>query len=293
MRIVLCFFSLCAGLIYSNFCLSQDLSRLSPEKPIRDLVMYQWTAEDGLISNNLTSVNHSSDGFIWITSFNGALKFDGSDFQLFDLESLDFLNSNAFISSSEDEQGSLWFATQASGILKYSNWEFKEFSNNDEIPKYIRAVYKDNDDRLWIGSNNLGLFLFDNEVVEKISVPGLNEISIMDINGDKLGKKYFATAGKGFTVYHNEAYTTYTEEDGLASDIVNEVFIALSGRVYIGTLNGISIFDGQEISKLDFLKGIEINKIVEDNLGSIWFATEMGLVPSQIMPSRSSSMAII
>ncbi len=242
-----------------------------------DLVLHQWTVEDGLISNNLTSVNCTSDGFIWITCFNGAIKFDGSDFQLYDLANLDILRSNAFISSFEDDNGNIWFATQASGILKYANWEFQEFSLNSNIPRYIRAVYKDKDDRLWIGANNQGLYLYDNNKVEKITFTGLTDVSIMDIDSDQLGRKYIATSGEGFSVYQNGEFKCYSEEDGLASNNVNEIFIASSSEVYLATLNGISIFDGEQLKTLNFLKGTEINKILDDNLGSIWFATERRL----------------
>jgi len=76
------------------------------------------TGSDGLISNNLTSVFQSSSKFIWITTFNGILRFDGINFKLFDKKTLTYLSSNSFYSSFEDSKADLWFASQSSGIVK-------------------------------------------------------------------------------------------------------------------------------------------------------------------------------
>ena len=71
-----------------------EIKSIHPKTPIESLVLKQWTAEQGLISNNLTSVNVDQDGFLWVTCFNGLLKFDGHSFALFDTENLNILNSN-------------------------------------------------------------------------------------------------------------------------------------------------------------------------------------------------------
>ena len=94
------------------------------DEPLKDLTMDHWTGLDGLVSNNLTSVFQSSDHFIWITTFNGILRFDGVNFKIYDKNNLPFLNSNAFYRSFEDSKGNLWFTSQSSGIIKYDGLNF-------------------------------------------------------------------------------------------------------------------------------------------------------------------------
>ena len=74
-------------LFLSAFCAKAQLAENSIEK----MVLTQWTTDDGLLSNNLTSVTQSSDGFIWLSSFNGLHRFDGKEFKTFRKENLPLL----------------------------------------------------------------------------------------------------------------------------------------------------------------------------------------------------------
>ena len=80
------FFVLVLLLASTVFGTNIDIKSIHPKTPIESLVLKQWTSEQGLISNNLTSLNVDQEGFIWITCFNGLLKFDGNSFALFDSE---------------------------------------------------------------------------------------------------------------------------------------------------------------------------------------------------------------
>ena len=112
-----------------------DIKSIHPKTRIESLVLKQWTSEQGLISNNLTSVNVDQDGFLWITCFNGLLKFDAHSFALFDSENLSFLNSNAFMNSFIHPLDSIIFSTQASGIVYYKKGTFRYPDYNKSLPK--------------------------------------------------------------------------------------------------------------------------------------------------------------
>jgi ligand-binding sensor domain-containing protein len=105
---------------------------IDPELPLNNLSMDQWTGKDGLISNNLTSAQQVSSKFIWLTSFNGILRFDGNEFKLFDKKNLPFLNSNGFYQSYEDSKGNILFSSQSSGIVKYSQGNFTPLLNKKQ-----------------------------------------------------------------------------------------------------------------------------------------------------------------
>ena len=149
-----------ATTVYSN---NIDIKSIHPKTPIESLVLKQWTSEQGLISNNLTSVNIDRDGFIWITSFNGLLKFDGNSFALFDSENLNILNSNAFMSSYMSQSEGIFFSTQASGIVQYKNGTFASPDYNKNLPKYIRKIKIDTRGRIWAGANNRGLYIIEDD----------------------------------------------------------------------------------------------------------------------------------
>ncbi len=105
----------------------------SPTALLSQGSVYQWSGENGLISNNITSAIQSSEGFIWITTYNGIMRFDGKRIIVYDRSTLPFLETDAFYRVYEDGRGTLWFASQGSGITIYRN---KKFSPMEAVGRY-------------------------------------------------------------------------------------------------------------------------------------------------------------
>ncbi len=256
---------------------TQHLKSLHPNQPIKSLVLKQWTAEEGLISNNLTSVNVDMDGFIWITCFNGLLKFDGDNFELYDIEKLPYLQSNAFIDTYVNGNNNILFSTQASGIIKYEKWKFSKPDFTQHIPRYIKTTFIDRNGIIWAGSNNQGLYKISNGEVEKVDHPAVNNITIMDVAEDRDGRLFIATRGNGLIIRDGDFIRKLTEEDELFSNTINSLFLSKNNSVYIGTTHGLNIYKEGRVIGEPFFNNIEINEIIEDDHGSIWVASEMGL----------------
>ncbi len=250
---------------------------INPRKPIKNLVIDQWSGEDGMISNNLTSVMQASTGFIWVTSFNGVMRFDGIQFELYDKEILPFLRSNGIYKSIEDKDGKLWFCTQGSGVITYDAGKFAVMPGNDSISPSIRCILTDSKNRIWAGSNNGGLFVNNGHGFENVDQPLLHKTNIMDLEELPDGSICIATNGNGIVVFHDSIYTHYGLEQGLSSDIVNILYLDKQQRLYIGTAYGLDYFEKGRIHKASYFRGVEINDIVVDDYGTIWAGTEQGL----------------
>jgi ligand-binding sensor domain-containing protein len=95
-----------------------DRYGISPETSLEDCSIDQWTGDNGLLSNNLTSVVQASSGFLWITTNNGLMRFDGVRLEIFDQGALPFLSTDAFYEVFEDKNKTLWFATRGNCIIK-------------------------------------------------------------------------------------------------------------------------------------------------------------------------------
>ena len=88
------------AVLLSFFSLAQSLAQsgsgLKSHKPVYHYAMNQWTTQDGLSSNNINQVLQSDDGYLWVSSFNGLLRFDGVKFERFNIDNISFLNSNTY-----------------------------------------------------------------------------------------------------------------------------------------------------------------------------------------------------
>jgi hypothetical protein len=77
--------------------------------------MQVWTADDGLPENRVVGVTQTSDGYLWVLTRGGLMRFDGVQFQPFESA-----NSAGFITSTMwnlylDRQGRQWIDKAASG----------------------------------------------------------------------------------------------------------------------------------------------------------------------------------
>ena len=73
---------------------------------------------------------------------------------------------------------------------------------------------------------------------------GLAWYDLNDVYVDDDGNAWFATADRGLSRYDGATWTTYTEEDGLADDIVFATVVHPNGDLWVGTVEGLSRFDG-------------------------------------------------
>ncbi len=266
------------------FVLSVNVSQANPVKrgihpdnQIKDLTVSRWTGEEGLISNNITSVSQSKDGYIWITSFNGIQRFDGVRFDLFDKDKLSFLNSNGFYGFYEDKIHNLWFASQASGIIRYSENQFQKVGKDSNLSLSVRCIFIDDEGNVWAGSNNKGVYIKEDSVFRKIKESKLDYINIMDIIQDEDGVIWIATAGNGIAKYQNGKIEFVTIKEGLNHNSVNKLFLMENGDILAGTQFGVNVITREGINSISETEGLEINDILTDDYGTIWLGAEQGL----------------
>jgi signal transduction histidine kinase/ligand-binding sensor domain-containing protein len=246
-------------------------------KPLNALTIDQWTGQDGLISNNLTSVYQTSDNFIWITSFNGVVRFDGVNFKLFDKTNIPFLSSNGFYKTFEDSKGNIWFCSQSSGIIKYADDSFEQVLPVGRNSLSVRSVAEDREGNLWVGTNNEGLYVYKNSVLSRVEMEEFDLSHIMDIAVDNEGKVYIATIGDGLLIYDNGSIRGSAMRDQLSRNSLNKLFMAEDGTIYIGTLDGLFYINETGLGSIESLRGLEINDIFVDDFDNIWIAAEQGL----------------
>jgi signal transduction histidine kinase/ligand-binding sensor domain-containing protein len=258
--------------------LSAPAQNFAPSDLLSQSSYFQWTGENGLVSNNVTSSLQARSGFIWITTYNGLMRFDGTHVEVFDRSSIPFLATDAFYRVYEDSKGVLWFASQGSGLIKYEDREFKQvIPNNDTLPKSIRCLLLEKDNVIWIGSNTEGLFKLTNNKLEKISHPILDHIGILDMHRDFNNHLWIATDGQGVFRWDGTAFQSYTTEEGLVSNVVNALEVTPDGTVYIGTANGMNMFRAGKIVTNRFLAVTPINAIIMDRDNRLWIGSENGL----------------
>ncbi len=115
--------------------------------------------DDGLPQASVNALLQARDGYLWIGTYGGLVRFDGNAFKTF-RTSPGELVSNRILSLHEDRRGRLWIGTQDAGIALYESGRFRplDFCGGTCQVSAIRPSVDGG--KLWVLSPQ-GVFEFD------------------------------------------------------------------------------------------------------------------------------------
>ncbi|MRS04974.1 histidine kinase, partial [bacterium] len=199
----------------------------------------------------------------------------------------------------ESKNGDLWFAT-SNGLdrLNVLQNTFTHYGYDENDPggissSEITKVYFDRDGTLWVGTFYGGLDRYDpagNRFLHYRNDPdneqSLSNNSILSVYQDQKGKIWVGTDGGGLNLLNevDGSFTIYSEEDGLASNVVYGILEDTLGNLWLSTNNGLSRFNPEtgefkNYSESDGLQGNEfnMNAYAQDEAGTMYFGGINGL----------------
>ena len=94
-------------LLYGSLGNLSAASSTGPQ-PGAPFIIDGWDTEDGLPENAIISMTQTRDGYLWLGTLNGLVRFDGIRFTVFDESNTRGLNSDRIVHLFEDSQANLW-----------------------------------------------------------------------------------------------------------------------------------------------------------------------------------------
>jgi len=92
---------------------------------VPDYFIKVWQAEDGLPQNAVTAVLQTRDGYLWLGTYNGLVRFDGVRFKVFDNSNTPELQSSRVTTLFEDDSGTLWIGQETGDLARYTDGHFQ------------------------------------------------------------------------------------------------------------------------------------------------------------------------
>jgi ligand-binding sensor domain-containing protein len=157
------------------------------------------------------------------------------------------------------------------------------------IDRVVRTMFQDREGTFWFGTEGGAFKLVGNNLVylEHIKSSYGKPVTIKAITEHMDGSIWMAHTD-GISRIHKNEVTNYYESDGLISEDVWSIATDTKGQVWIGTIEGLCVFDGHNFKPfelpegiIDTTRGISSTKMVHniqrDSKGSLWFSTNAGL----------------
>lgn len=176
------------------------------------------TANSSLSYDGISKIFQDSRGFIWIGTFKGLNRYDGTRFKVYYKQDLG-LDSDFIHQICEDSQGNLWIGTDA-GVTRY-DWREDRFlplkqesDRGTVIRNKVTFLYPGSDACIWMAVNYQGSFSYNlktGELRNHVLSPVSGKDSYYDMEGLSVSFRRMADDGKGgfwVSKYHNNIFHT-------------------------------------------------------------------------------------
>ena len=256
-------------------------------------------------SNYIYSICEDKEGYLWVSSDNAGInRFDRKTNKFIrfqhDLANVNSISTNLVSQIFCDSYGDLWVGVSGNGLDKFNQKQnsFIHYKHDPEDPKSIKpdlvfSLYEDKSRNLWIGTYGGGLMKYNRQTDDFIFFEHdpnkLNSLSsnlISAICEDENGILWIGTNGAGLNRFDTDKnqIKRYSEKNGLPNDIICGILADNSGNLWISTGKGISKFNFEHESfinydKSDGLQGDEFNNwaYYKSSNGEMYFGGPNGV----------------
>lgn len=87
-----------------------------------------WNTDEGLPQNDVRAILQTREGYLWLTTSDGLVRFDGVRFTVFNKGNTKGFQSNRLTVLYEGRDGSLWIGTEERGVIRYRDRAFTTFT---------------------------------------------------------------------------------------------------------------------------------------------------------------------
>src|SRR5512147_133426 len=121
-----------------------------------------WRTAEGLPQNAVLSVLQSRDGYLWLGTTAGLVRFDGVRFTVFDKTNTGAIGHNQISALFEDRDGSLWIGTFGGGLARRQDGRFTAYTTRDGLSHdVVKAITQAGDGALWVATLAHGINRFE------------------------------------------------------------------------------------------------------------------------------------
>jgi signal transduction histidine kinase/ligand-binding sensor domain-containing protein len=95
----------------------------------QNFVVTQFGLDEGLPQSSVNDIIQTKDGYIWLATYGGLVRFDGNTFTTFDRSNTPGMVEERILGIHEDSEGSIWIIAEAprAKLLRYKNGEVQSF----------------------------------------------------------------------------------------------------------------------------------------------------------------------
>ena len=264
---------LCARICCLTVALCGAAHAVDPDRAMSQYVRDRWGPGQGFPRGPVYAIAQSADGYLWIGTEAGLVRFDGLKFQI--LRAVPGIESGeAVLGLMPDRDGTLWIRSEGI-LLRYRNGVF----DNPAAPltSRVTAMSRTKEGDLLFTLMGRGAMVYSHGKFEMIAhANGLPRSPVLAIAQTADGSIWSGTRGSG--LFRQRAGQTFSVSEGLPDPKVNCLVSGSNGDLWAGTDSGMVRWNGTRLVAAGpaSLNALQVLALERDRDGNIWAGTDAG-----------------
>ena len=130
-------------------------------------IVDSWNNQQGLPQSSVISIIQTSDGYLWLGTLNGLVRFDGSRFTIFDENKTPGLGSDRIVFLFEDSHTNLWVGTDTAIVALVHDGTIKDFTiGGGGHDGRLTSAAEDSTGAVWLYTADAHLGRYQNEKMD-------------------------------------------------------------------------------------------------------------------------------
>ena len=197
----------------------------------------------GLPTGDANAVVQARNGYLWIGSYGGLIRYDGSVFTDFS----DRLSSSAIRSLYESRDGTLYVGTNDAGAYRFRDDVFTPLLPPDAHGFLcVRDFFEDASGKIYIASTT-GVGWLDGESIVPYAFPELTDEHFLSVVADRSGTIWAMNDSGSVCVFNETEYLATIAPDQLFDEgTIYAIAFSSRGELYFGSSEGrlLKVVDG-------------------------------------------------
>ena len=245
--------------------------------PLKHYVRRVWNTGEGLPQSSVRAIAQSDQGYLWVATSEGLVRFDGVRMEVLDRKSTPALPSPNIVALLHDGDA-VWVGLKRDGLLRLHGSTVQRWTRTDGLPgEGIRALARTRDGTVWVCTNEgLGRLAHGARRFERVDIPDAAACS--SLAADQTGAVWAGTS-LGLARVSGANVSMYPLPSSPARP-VTAVAATATAVVWVGTEKGLARFEDGRITDVDLpsLSHTAITALLEDRSGALWIGTRAASV---------------
>src|SRR5208282_531539 len=256
--------------------------------PTLDVYQYAhtvWTVRDGFFKGNIYAMTQTADGYLWLGTEFGLLRFDGNSSIPWGPPAGQHLPDKAITALLVTRDGALWIGT-AVGL---ATWSGGKLTLRPELgAEFVASLFEDSEGAVWVsslGSPNGRLCALRSSGTQCYGEDGAFGRAVWALYEDSSGTVWAGAQSGLWRMKPGPArrYPTPTELIGLSKTDEGRLLIAMHSaglmQLVDDNLESYPIRSAINSNRLFLDRDVDSNRVVRDRDGGPWIGTvERGLI---------------